>query len=95
MGESRTIQLLTEWAILEKMLSSKGNEPTQMGIWKAMWRWASLKENRDTAWGIYKQHNTVSFENWKRKMIEVHIPSAWQHPTIPKRDKFLKENGWI
>jgi len=100
MGESKSIILLTEWAITEGMKSSKGGEPTPMGVWKAMWRWASLKENRVSAYQIYydslfKDGNQISFDEWAKEMIKIKIPSAWQHTTHAKRDRFLKENGWI
>ena len=94
MGEGRTIAMLTEWAILSGMKSAKGNEPTQMGIWKAMWRWASLKENRDCAWELVSQHTKMTQSQWIADMKIVKIPTAWQHPTNTKRDKFMKENGW-
>jgi hypothetical protein len=96
MGEGRTILLLTEWAILDGMKSSQGNEPTPMGVWKAMWRWASMKENRDLAWEIYKEHTgNDNFNVWKTDMIKIKIPTAWQHKSQVKREKFLRENGWI
>lgn len=96
MGETRSIRMLTEWAILDGMKSLQGHEPTSMGVWKAMWRWASLRENHLKAWDIVSKANpTLTWGEWVKDMIEVKIPSAWQHPTIPKRERFLKENGWI
>lgn len=97
MGESRSITLLTEWAKLEGMKSSKGNEPTPMGVWKSIWRWASLKENGDTAWSIFcaENGNKISVNEWKNDMIHRKIPSAWQHQTQAKYQKFLRENGWV
>jgi hypothetical protein len=96
MGESRTINLLTEWAILDGMTSSTGKSPTPMGVWKSIWRWASLKENRDLAWKIYREHcGKFNYGEWKLDMIHIKIPSAWQHTSEVKRQKFLRENGWI
>lgn len=96
MGENRTILLLTEWAILEGMKSSSGQEPTEMGIWKAMWRWASMKENREAAWNIVNQNvENANYGEWKLDMIRVKVPSAWQHNSAAKRIRFLKENGWL
>jgi|SRR5690349_1188727 len=95
MGESRSIYLLTEWAKTEGMKSSKGNEPTPMGVWKAIWRWASLQENFQTAWKIYQDNNdNASWSNYRKDMIKTRIPSAWQHATQAKYHKFLKDNGW-
>lgn len=96
MGETRTIVLLTEWAILEGMKSSKGTEPTPMGVWKAMWRWASLKDNRVKAFKIAFQYGAcTNSDEWDDDMVKIKIPSAWQHNTDAKRNRFLKENGWI
>ena len=98
MGESRSFALLAEWATLEGMKSSKGQIPTPMGVWKAMWRWASLKANVETAWTIVWENsvqNNITREEWNKQMIRKFIPIAWQHPTNSKKEKFLKENGWI
>lgn len=94
MGDTRSVALLAEWAILQGMKSSKGTEPTIMGVWKAMWRWASLKENRETAWEIVSQHSQMTRSQWINDMLITKIPTAWQHPTNAKRDRFLRENGW-
>ena len=94
MGENRSIKLLTEWAILDGMKSSTGSNPTPMGIWKAMWRWASLKENRSTVWYLISLHSSISKEHWEWDMVNVKIPTAWQHPTRDKKERFMKENGW-
>lgn len=101
MGETRSVYLLCEYAISEGMISSKGQEPTPMGVWKAMWRWVSV--NKNIAWkyvegvtfGNNKNSHKLSYQEWIKDMIEVKIPSAWQHPTHAKREKFLRENGWL
>lgn len=101
MGEGRTIELLTEWAILEGMQSSSGQKPTPMGIWKAIWRWAST--HKDESWALVQGATfgrksklfKYDWKTWKWEMVNIRIPSAWQHPTQPKQDKFLKENGWV
>lgn len=101
MGESRSIILLTEWATFDGMTSSKGNKPTEMGVWKAIWRWAST--HKSEAWNLVKgatfgsKHNRFTYnqERWEKEMIHIRIPSAWQHPTQAKKEKFMKEHGWI
>lgn len=102
-GESRSISLLTEWAISQGMQSSSGNPPTPMGIWKAMWRWASMKENKEKAWNIAKDHIfgtslqrfKYTRDRWNKEMVLIRIPTAWQHQSEIKKQKFMKENGWI
>jgi hypothetical protein len=101
MGENRSVYLLCEYAIMKGMKSSTGQEPTVMGCWKAIWRWASI--HKEEAWelvknqtfGTSKKRFQYNKERWEKEMIEIRIPSAWQHTTHAKRDKFLKENGWI
>ena len=101
MGEGRTIELLTEWAILEGMESSTGKKPTPMGVWKSIWRWAST--HKDEAWELAKDHTfgtkanpfKYDWQRWKTEMIKIRIPTAWQHPTVAKKEKFMKEHGWL
>lgn len=93
MGEARSINRLTKFAISQGMTSSTGKLPTTMGVWKSIWRWASLKENRDTAWKIYKESTNKTFAEWIEYMRD-NIRTAWQHPTEAKYTKFLKDNGW-
>jgi hypothetical protein len=100
-GETRSIASLTEYALLQGMKSSNGQEPTPMGVWKAIWRWAST--HKDEAWNLMKNQTFGSKNNkfqydekeWKENMIYEKIPAAWQHPTNKKYEKFLKENGWV
>lgn len=101
MGESRTIRDLVEWAKLQGMTSSRGDEPTAMGVWKAIWRWAST--HKEEAWELMKdqtfgyKHNQYKYtrSTWEQDMIQIKIPSAWQHTTQSKKNKFLREHGWI
>lgn len=66
-----------------------------MGLWKAMWRWASLKENKDSAWEIYRQsHPEVTAEQWKSMMLDK-IKKAWQYRTHARYERFLRDNGWL
>lgn len=99
MGEDRTIELLTEWAISQGMTSSSGIEPSQMGVWKAVWRWAST--HKDSAWQIVCgqtfgtkkkrfQYTKDTFELYMREVIR----TAWQFSTEAKYKKFLRSNGW-
>ena len=89
MGDARNIARLVKY-----VQSKTGTKPTHMGVWKSMWRWASLKENRDIAWEIYQKWNDdVTFEKWTVMMVE-RIRKAWQHPTDAKYNKFIKDNGW-
>lgn len=100
MGETRTIELLTEWAISQGMTSSSGTEPSQMGVWKAVWRWASLHKN--LAWravdgqifGTKNNRFQYTEDTFKLYMREV-IRTAWQFTTETKYQKFLQKNGWL
>lgn len=102
MGDARSIVRLATWAIsigmaqpIKKTKSNPNGLPC-MGVWKAMWRWASLRENFQAAWEIHQQFTpNASWTNYRQDMIETKIPAAWQHPVLSKREKFLRENGWI
>lgn len=99
-GETRSIYSLTEYAISEGMTSSTGQKPTVMGVWKSIWRWAST--HKDEAWKIVEgqtfgtSRNRFKYDKarWEKEMVYIHIPSAWQHPTDAKRERFLREYGW-
>ncbi len=95
MGDVKSIGRLTKFAISQNMTSSTGQKPTQMGVWKSMWRWASLKENSEIAWQIVQEYN--AYKSWSEFCADMKdkILTAWQHPTNKKYEKFLKENGWI
>lgn len=95
LGDAASFVRLRAFAISKGMVSSSGDEPTTMGLWKAMWRWASLKENKEHAWQIYQAtHPNVSREEWDMLMLD-RIKKAWQYRTNSRYEKFLKDNGWI
>lgn len=107
MGAGASASRLQKFAITSGMLSPDGNEPTTMGVWKAMWRWASLKENKNTAFSIFCDH--VNNYNWRnadedlpweegcesvwKLFMEQKIRSAWQF-SERRYKRFMKENGW-
>lgn len=93
MGDARTIQRLRKFAVSQGMSSSTGKEPTPMGVWKAMWRWASLKENCQSAFEIYRTWTSKEFDEWNEYMLKT-IKTAWQFTTVAKYQRFLKQNGW-
>jgi len=108
MGDGASAKRLQRFAVSSGMLSPEGREPTVMGCWKAMWRWASLKENKDTAFSIflehYKKRGWKNFdpdltwdgdpqELWKQFMLQK-IQSAYQF-NRRRHERFLKENGWL
>lgn len=109
MGDAKSISTLARWAVAEGMVSQSGNVPTRMGVWKAMWRWASLKENKDVAYNILLQSSLdmkrddgwwkdyfraeITREEWDKMMLQK-IKSAWQYPTKSMYERFLKKNGW-
>jgi hypothetical protein len=93
MGGARTISKLRKFAVSQGMTSSTGKEPTPMGVWKAMWRWASLKENCDVAYEIYHKWTNSNAAEWNEYMLKT-IQTAWQFNTVFKYQRFLKQNGW-
>ena len=110
MGEATSIPRLVNYATSENMLSPEGKKPTPMGVWKAMWRWASLKENKDRAFEVFS-HYVKNYgwrfpdtdlpwdsddprELWHQFMMKT-IKSAWQFGTQSRLNRFLHKNGWI
>lgn len=52
MGSARSTVRLQRWCLAHSIVNPKTqNVPTRMGLWKAMWRWAS--ENRDEAFRVW------------------------------------------
>lgn len=109
MGNGTSASRLQKFAVTSGMVSSDGTEPTRMGVWKAMWRWASLKENKDVAFEIFRDHlenfgwdwgdpelpwDGDYTELWRRFMLQK-IRSAWQYDKESKYQRFLRENGWL
>ena len=75
------------------------NVPSDMGVHKAAWRWASWKENKDKAYEWYQCYMQATGdyctpEEW-REFAKQKIKNAWQFPTKREYHQFLKENGWI
>lgn len=89
MGDAKSIPRLVIF------MQKKGIQTTDMGVWKSMWRWASLKENKVAAYRIYKDFGgEASWEQWVDDMKDI-IRTAWQHQTDAKYNRFLRDNGWI
>lgn len=100
MGDAKSIERLAYWAIsngVARPVQVNEKNPhglPRMGVWKSMWRWASLRENSRAAYQIYKDSGgDISWEQWVKDMRDV-IRTAWQHPTDAKYHKFLRDNGW-
>lgn len=115
MGEAASVARLTRWAISSGMAKparkTKMNPEglPRMGVWKAMWRWASLKENRNDAYLIFAEF--VKTYGWTGdtdfpwpKGTEISL-SDWHRFMLPKiqtawqfqynrHNRFLLENGW-
>jgi len=102
MGGGGTFAKLRDWAISIGMINHKGNQviyPTPMGVHKAAWRWASLKENKDKAYDWFQCYMQATGdyctpEEWL-EFAKQKIKNAWQHPTEREFHQFLEDNGWI
>ncbi len=56
MGTARSISRLVKWCISRGIKNPlTGKPPTRMGVWKSMWRWALLPENKEKAFDIFKK----------------------------------------
>lgn len=116
MGRATSTKRLARWALsigmakpVKQTKYNKDGLPC-MSVWKAMWRWASLKENKDVAYQIFSDHVrlygwTVDTEySWDEgssvepsdwnRFMVQKIRSAWQYPFQGMFDHFLLKNGW-
>lgn len=113
MGEAASITKLAAYAVstgMTKVTYTNQMKLPKMGVWKAMWRWASLQENKDQAFQIFsnyvKNYGWTWDTDWTfpkgsdlslsdwNRYMRKMIYSVWQHPTEMMYDRFLKKNGW-
>lgn|SRR5574341_1396643 len=109
MGNAASATKLVNYALSCGMISPEGKQPTPMGVWKAMWRWASLKDNKDRAFEIFSHYidnyewklpdNDLPWDGdrqvlWHQFMMQK-IKTAWQFQTKARLERFLRKNGWI
>lgn len=113
MGKAASINRLATFAVasgMTKIQYKNKNKIPRMGVWKAMWRWASLQANKDKAFSIFSDY--VHNYGWEwdtdfpwnpgsdvgqsdwNKYMLKMIHSAWQY-NYSREQKFLRENGWI
>lgn len=116
MGQAASIGRLAAWAVSTGMARHiKPNRTNMtgmphMGVWKAMWRWASMQEHRDEAFSIFADYvckygwlDDTDFP-WPMgteitmsdwyRFMAKKIRTAWQY--APNRHaRFLRENGWV
>ena len=106
-----SVARLCNFAISEGMKNTVGRNPTRMGAWKAMWRWASMKENKDRAFELFSKiytNKVIQEDPWIgqffpdgltetawKTFMLEKIQSAWQHTSEIKEYRFLEKNGWI
>lgn len=116
MGDGASIQRLAKWAVSEDKaksvrISYRNKEGLPfMGVWKAMWRWASLKENRNEAYLIFSDYvrkygwlDDTDFP-WEagsvvslsdwHRFMLKKIKTAWQFKKESYHKRFLLRNGW-
>lgn len=110
LGQAANISKLANFANTEKMWGEHGYKPTRMGVWKAMWRWASLKENKNEAYCIFSKYVYDYGWTWDtdfpwkagdtvslemwHKFMIRKISRAYQYKARV-HDRFLTQNGWI
>ena len=88
MGDGRSTIRLQRWCLAHSIVNPKTlNVPTRMGLWKAMWRWAT--ENQNKAYEIWKSqfNNSVPEEahqlRWKREILK-NAKTSFQNVTHKK-----------
>lgn len=96
MGEARSLPKLNRWAEASGFRNPiTGKPPSYTACYKAMWRWASLKENQQKAYEIAKEALAAKGELEWDEFIE-HLAYrcriAFQYPNW-KLKKHLIENN--
>ena len=97
MGTAKSTVKLPAVCAARGMLNPKGNPPTQMACWKAIWLWACKKENHQKAYEIYnnalqKEGQSITMEDFKANVLRRYAISSYQfvHPSY--RERFFKRN---
>jgi hypothetical protein len=82
MGNARSFNKLQKWCLKRQIVEPRSlNQPTRMGLWKAMWRWAA--KNRDEAFEIYSKAPGTYPEEWS-EMIVKYSRTSFQNKTFKK-----------
>lgn len=102
MGEARSFPKLIEHCRTEYVIHPEsGSPPTKMGLYKAMWRWATRKQNQRTAFDIYQNSELGDeydyFETWEDWLdfLKGRIASAHQFAKPNEYRNFLRDNGYV
>lgn len=116
MGAGASATRLARWAVsvgmaksIKKTNINRDGAPV-MGVWKAMWRWASMRENKELAYQIFSDHldqfgweqdtdflwddYTQPRQDIWHKFMLKKIQTAWQF-NPNRHERFLRENGWL
>lgn len=98
MGPARSYDGLRRYCISQGIVNTqRGTNPNRMSIMKAMWRWATRKENFEEGYEIVNnamrdEGRFMSKDEWKEFLRDkVHV--AYQY-NVPKEKKFLRKNGY-
>lgn len=101
MGEARSFPKLIEHCRAEYVIHPEsGSPPTKMGLYKAMWRWATRKQNQRIAFDIYQNSELGEeyeyFETWEDWLdfLKDRIASAHQFAKPNEYRNFLRDNGY-
>lgn len=116
MGEAASIARLARWALANGKAKPVKKGPfnpeglPMMGVWKAMWRWASLGVNKNEAYSHFQVYvlkygwlddtdfpwpvGTVISLKDWHDFMQKKIRTAWQYEPV-RHERFLRENGWI
>lgn len=95
MGDARSLTKLNKWAEANGIRNPvTGKPPSKVACYKAMWRWASLKENQRKAYEIAKEalahHGELEWDEFIEH-IAYRCKDAFQYPRR-KLLKYFKDN---
>ena len=97
MGTAHSQRKLPQVAKENGMVNYLGKPPSVPGCWKAMWNWASEKENHQKAYEIYNNHlmsvgQFITVEDFMDLLRKQTLTSK-QFPTEGYAKRYFKREG--
>lgn len=100
MGSARTLSKLVMYCVSQGWVNPwTGQPPRKMTLHKAMYRWATQKDNFEASYQVVQNEqrdegNFMTREEWK-EFLRKQVKSAWQFPRPVYYERFLKKHGYV
>lgn len=100
MGQARNFAALQRYCVAQGWVNPVlGTAPGRMTLFKAVYRWATKKENFEKGYEIVQAGqrdvgNFMSRDEWKQHLRD-RVKSAWQFAKDRHLQNFLRKNDYI